>query len=183
MVLEFAFTHDYAIGSARSCDEREHTYEFPRTPRAGRSSIEIQVVPTNGPAWTGLFRCGDLTKSGRPALFTWPAPTKLCVVCGGAAYLVDIEHPEQYEEIGSGMVVWLRPVPEHGLILIADPWEIAAYGRHGRQWSTGRIAIDGMRVATIQAGWLEVAIDDDDGSRVRIDVATGRLEGAHGRFR
>lgn len=175
------FAHDYTVDLHAELPGSGQVLEFPKECPSRPASLVVRIEPTGRQAWFGRFRGGGMTHAGVTGAYSWPDPRMVCVACVGSVYLVDVGAPLNAQELDSGMVVDIRPAPHERLILLADTWEVRAYSSDGIAWRTGRIAVDGMRLADIVDGTLDgfarSADDDDEEVPFRIDMTTGRVDG------
>src|SRR5689334_23265198 len=64
--------------------------------------LVVRVDPQTRPKWVGMFASGGL--GGVRQTMPCPAPTALCLIADGLAYVVDVEHPESGASIASDQV-------------------------------------------------------------------------------
>ena len=71
---------------------------------------------------------------------------------------------------------------DYQLLLLITPWSIAALATDGVQWATQRVAIDGLRVDTVESGWLRGVADpeDDEARHFSLELASGGVIGGSG---
>ena len=76
-------------------------------------------------------------------------------------------------------MVDFKPVPREEVLLLATPWDVTAIGQDGVLWTTGRLAIDGLRLDESQVGWIAGVADPGDlePRDFAIDLRTGKHEG------
>jgi hypothetical protein len=147
---------------------------------AGSRAVLVTVEPWGEPPWTASFAGPDPGCRALTELLGTPSPTGLCVVERGTAFVGDVLEPEGFEVIVTpGPVVAAEELVDEARLLLVTPWAITAVGRNGVQWTTPRIAVDGLRFDEASDGWLRgVADPDDDEPRdFAVDLSTGQVTG------
>ncbi|WP_019145983.1 hypothetical protein [Aeromicrobium massiliense] len=147
---------------------------------AGSRAVLVAVEPWGEPTWTASFAGSDPGRRALTGLFGTPSPTGLCVVERGTAFLGDVVEPEGFEVVATpGPVVAAEELVVGAKLLLVTPWAITAVGASGVQWTTPRIAVDGLRVDEASDGWLRGVADpgDDEPRDFAIDLSTGRVTG------
>jgi hypothetical protein len=193
IAFDEAFPHDYRVEIVPvptqksslvqlEAEESKPIY-FPQEiePEIERvSAVAVSVKPANAPEWTGVFAKAFDSGYVANGLFACPDPRQLCVVAGGYAYLVNTADPKHWERIASNPVTDVRVIAPRGLLVFADFVTLAAYGRHGRVWQTGRLSWDGLRIVHVAddeirgVGW---DLRRDKEVEFVVDVATGAHRG------
>jgi hypothetical protein len=76
-------------------------------------------------------------------------------------------------------VVAVKPILRENILLLATPWNVTGIGGQGVAWTTGRLAIDGLRLDESQEGWVAGVADPKDAEPrdFVIDLRTGKHEG------
>ena len=78
-------------------------------------------------------------------------------------------------------VVAVKELVEHKLLLLLTPWAITAVGADGVQWTTDRIAIEGIYISEVSNGKIIGVSDPEDDARdFVVELSTGRLTGGAG---
>ena len=150
---------------------------------SGARAVELVVEPRDGPAWTAAFAAPD---PGFPALtgvLGTPNPTGLCVIERGTAFVGDVLDPASFRRVETrGPVVGAEELPRCRTLVLLTPWSITALGPDGCRWTSGRIAVDRLRVDEAGDGWLRgVADPDDEEPRdFALDLSTGEVIGGAG---
>ncbi len=112
--------------------------------------------------------------------YATPRMDTVLIVERGVAFLVDVAHPSEYQVVDvDGPVVQVWPLVTHELLLLITPWSITAIGRDGVEWSTPRLAIEGLRLDNVVDGWAWGFADpqDEEPREFGVELATGRTEG------
>lgn len=147
---------------------------------SGHRATMISVEPLGDSMWTASFSGPD---PGRRALFGLlgtPSRNGLCVVERGTAFVGDVLNPEGFAVVAmQGPVVSVANLVAEQVLLLLTPWAITAVGPGGVQWTTSRIAIDGLRADEACDGWVKGVADPDDEEprRFAVDLGTGQVEG------
>lgn len=143
----------------------------------------FEVAPDGSDSWVGFARPGAIkSRHGVTGLFSTPDPSRLCVITQGTAYLVDTATRKFSVLSLSGPVILVTSLTDARLLLLATPWQVAAIGRDGPGWQTGRLAIDGLRLDEVDGSRL-AGVADPDSPEPRefvIDLRNGSHEGGAG---
>lgn len=164
----------------RSGGAPDHSFA---APGAGARAIEVVVAPWGGPMWTATFAAPEPGVRALTAVLGTPSSTGLCVIERGAAFIGDVLDPAGFRLVETpGPVVGAEEVPAHGVLLLLTPWSIAAVDQSGHRWTSGRVAIDGLRVDEVGDGWLRGVADPDEEEprEFALDLATGEVVGGAG---
>lgn len=151
--FELSFPHSYEI---RECPElpgsgpfEEPVFYFPNLgSRPEHDGVWIEVCPSGGPPWLGVFAFGGLTTPGFSKVLSTPDPSRVCVISGGAGYLVNAGAPDEWTKIPVLPVTYACSVPEHGFLLLANFSNLAAWNATGEIWRT-QFSFDGVRITKI----------------------------------
>jgi hypothetical protein len=156
-------------------------YEFHESGVMPRPDLLLHVTTADGRSWTAGVRAGGPSvASAATGIFTTPNKNRLLVVARGDAYLIDLRDPTDYKALSTGVpVVAVKPVPRENVLLLATPWDVSAIGKDGVLWTTGRLAIDGLRLDESHGGWIAGVADprDLEPRDFAIDLRTGKHEG------
>jgi len=140
------------------------------------SPLMVRFTLPDGSSWSGGFGAGALAVRACTGVFASPSLDRACVVSRGRVYAVDIAEPRTTTVVLPELVMQVVPDVSAGVLLLADPWQLHAYGADGLQWSTDRIAIEGFTILAADDRMVVVRVEDADGEfeELRIDVRTGR---------
>jgi hypothetical protein len=178
--LERSFEGDYDIEPLMHMPSALD-YDFHEPGVTPRPDLLLQVTTANGKSWTGGVRAGEPSvASAVTGALTTPNKNRLVVLARGDAYLIDVQDPTNYRALSMGCpVVAVKPVPRENVLLLATPWDATAIGPDGVLWTTGRLAIDGLRLDESQDGWIAGVADprDLEPRDFAIDLRTGKHEG------
>jgi hypothetical protein len=145
-----------------------------------KPDLVLDVTTGGGRSWTGGVRAGG-PSVGSPStgVYTTPNRERFLVVARGDAYLIDVANPSSYEAMSTGPVVAVKPIPRENILLLATPWNVTGIGGQGVAWTTGRLAIDGLRLDESQEGRVAGVADPRDAEPrdFVIDLRTGKHEG------
>lgn len=117
------------------------------------------------------------------AILGTPSPTGVCVVERGTAFVGDVLVPSAIEVVRTrGPVVGAEELVTDGLLLLLTPWAITAVDANGHRWTTGRVAIDGLRIDDVGGGQVRGVADpgDDEPRAFAVDLVTGEVVGGAG---
>ncbi len=151
----------------RSKDERE------------RSGWWLRISPANGSSWVGVFAFGYPSSRSISKVVSTPQPDRVCVVSRGAAYIVNVEEPDRFEEVPIFPVLDLRCIADHQLLVFADYTKLAAYSGRGIAWVSSQLCWDELQIRSISRGLIEgVGYNPIDSraneSTFAVDIETGR---------
>lgn len=134
--------------------------------------IVVRVRPGTAAEWVGQFPAGGLV--GVDGVFACPAPTQMCVVVDGLAFLVDVGAPAQTLAVHD-QVRQVVPVVGAPLLLLVSYVDIVAIGPEGIAWRSPRLALDGLRVLDACADGIrcEEATMEDSPENFVVSPTTG----------
>ena len=147
--------------------------------RPEHDGLWLKVKPANGVGWIGVFAFGYRSPPAFSRVLSSLDPDRVCVISSGAAYMVDTDEPEVWEQIPVTPVLDVRPIPEEGLIVFSDFTRLAAYGRSGLVWRSPRVCWDGLKIVsttheTIEGTGYDPTNSVTNESRFVVDLKTGR---------
>lgn len=178
MITHSHFTSEFEVtGVDYAAAAPDHVFS---AEGAGARAVVVAVVPWGESTWTASFAGPDPGRRALTRLLGTPSPTGLCVIERGTAFVGDVLQPNGFEVVATpGPVVEAEELVAEARLLLVTPWAITAVGADGGQWTTPRIAVDGLRVDTVSDGWLRgVADPDDDEPRdFAVDLTTGEVTG------
>ena len=176
-----AFEHNYsaAVLNEFPSGEARVLYYPGASNQGGRDGMAVAVTPQDRNKWIGVFAFGAFGAS-ITAISSTPDPGTMCVVSKGAGYLIKPNKPEQWSDIPIVPITYLKPMPEHRMILLADYTSIAALGAEGLIWRTQRLSWDGISISRITTEHIEGEGWDPTTTRrpaFRVSLATGESSG------
>lgn len=116
-----------------------------------RGALLLQVHPAVGGAFLATCALGFTDPKMPAGVFACPNPRELCAVAGGYAYLIDTASPERSSQVPLKPVAEVMVLSEHGLLIFVGFHSIAAWGREGLAWQTGRLSAEGIRITGVQS--------------------------------
>jgi hypothetical protein len=123
-----------------------------------RPDLLLEVTRYEGSSWTGGVRAGS-PSVGSPTtgIYATPNPNRVLVVARRD----------------------VKPIPRENILLLATPWDVTGIGEDGVLWTTGRLAIDGLRLDESQDGRVAGVADPKDlePRDFVIDLRTGDHDG------
>jgi hypothetical protein len=182
--IDLEFPHTYEIEELAELPGTGQfnvpVFYFPR-PKNGREhdGLWLKIRAANGLSWVGVLAFGYRSAASISRIISSPAPDSLCVVSRGAAYIVKVNEPDDWEESPALPVTDVRCIPDHQLLILADFTRLAAYGRDGRAWVSPRLCWDGLKILRSTSDTIEGVGYDPTNSPSResifaVDIRTGR---------
>lgn len=120
-----------------------------------RGALEVMIRPADADAFLATFALGFTDPAAPTGLWSCPDPAWLCAVAGGYAYLMNTNHPGQFEQIEYRPVLQVRALPSHRLIIFGGHHSLLAWGARGKFWQTERLSSEGIEIAHIDGNRLE----------------------------
>lgn len=150
VIVDMTLPHDY---QARLLDEipgwcAENIIRFPGTP-TGCDGLIVEVIPTKGNRWVGMFAFGTFSKSGLRGIYACPGGRTLCVVSSGEGYLVCADNPNQWEGIPVVGIADVRSLPDSDLIVFANYFEILALEDGNIKWRSS-VVDDDLKITSVE---------------------------------
>jgi hypothetical protein len=154
-------------------------YVPPPKGRAEHNGLWLRVKANSGKAWIGVFAFGYTSPPAFSRVISSPDPNRMCVISNGAAYIVNANDPEVWEQIPIIPVLEVRPILEHKFLILSDFIRLAAYGSSGLVWRSPRVCWDGLKITKITSDTIEGTGYDPTNSlthesRFAVDLKTGR---------
>lgn len=140
----------------------------------------VDVHPWGADSWHGVFEGDSESPDVITGLFAHPDENKLLVVSGGQGYVVRSNDPNDWEPIPHVPITNIVDAPEHGLVVIGDYLQVAAFDATDRRWETPRLAYDGIEFEDVRNGkltGLAWSAPLNRGVPFAIDLASGQHEG------
>jgi hypothetical protein len=180
--VDLAFPHSYEVE------------EIPELPGTGKFDVPVLYFPrpknrpehdglwlkirtASGKSWVGVFAFGYQSPPAFSRVVSFPNQDRACIISRGAAYVVNADEPETWEQLPLVPVLDARLIPEHQLLVLADFTRLAAYGRSGLAWQSPRVCWDELKILNVTHDTIEgIGYDPTNlgPSRFAVDVKTGR---------
>lgn len=152
-----------------------NVHYFPNARPRGVFGMLIRVRPADDQPWIGCFASGG-SASAATEVMTCPNSGELCVVSGGAGYLVAANNPQQWTPLPCHPVRQIMGCRAYNLILFADYTEVLALGPRGVLWKSGRLVTDEMKLERVEGRIIHARGWEPGGDvELQIDVETGTL--------
>lgn len=96
----------------------------------------LAVTPATGHAWIGVFHNGEygIPPAVPDQVVGWPDERSLCVVKGGAGFLVRTDDPTINSVIDAYPITNVLAIPDRDLVVFSDFAYLIAYGAEGVAW-------------------------------------------------
>jgi hypothetical protein len=181
--VDLTYPHSYEVEEVREIPGTGKldipVLYFPRpVHRPEHDGLWLRIRANKGTPWVGVFAFGYASPQAFSRVVSWADPEHVCVVAGGAGYLVKADEPERWERIPVTPVLDIRSAPEHGLLVLADFTKLAAYGSKGLAWQSPRVCWDELKIVAVSSDRIEGVGYDPmnlDASRpFAVDIKTGR---------
>jgi hypothetical protein len=105
-----------------------------------------------------------------------PDPTRVCVISGGQAYLVNTCDPQDWSIVPALPITDARSLPQHQILLFADFSCVTAWGKYGKVWQA-QFPLDGLTLSGVTPDLIEgLGYNPAEGENTSfmIDPRTGR---------
>ena len=141
-----------------------------------RGALELLVRPSGAEPF--LATCALGFAGGFSGVWTCPDPDQLCAIAGGYAYILNTQHPEQWEQVSYRPVLEVLAALDQSLLLFAGHKAVQAYGLRGVAWETPSLSsegLDGLRIEAdrlLGAGW---DLRTDRPLTFAVDLWTGKI--------
>jgi hypothetical protein len=146
-----------------------------------RGALEVMIRPSSGePAFLATCALGFADPAVPTGVWACPDPDWISVVAGGYAYLIDTNHPGQWQQLEYRPVTAVKPILEQELLIFSGFHSLQAWGRTGKQWQTSRLTWDGIRITEVRGdtlygfGW---EMKSDCELEFAVDLKTGKHRG------
>lgn len=178
MKIESVFPASYHVAELSELPATGGVHEFARDGRVIAGGALVEVFADRS-TWAGLVaNAPESVAAAHTGVYSTPAPSVVCVVARGDAYLIDVDAPERWWVLEDAPVVAVRSAPADRLLVLATPRRVVAVGVDGVVWRTPRLAIDGIQLGEPADGRLPgVADPRDDAEEFVIDLRDGRHDG------
>jgi hypothetical protein len=178
--FELAFPKEFDVTVLEELPpDRPVEYEFSRTGRIIDGGVLVRVS-AGSRTWEGIAsNAPESIPRAHSGVYSTPSPHVVCIIARGDAYFIDVREPQQWCVLDDAPVIAVKAVTEAGLLLIATPWRVIAYGAAGVVWRTSRIAIDGLQLGDVEDGMLTGLADpgDSESREFVIELRTGYHRG------
>lgn len=180
--INFEFPHSYHV---EEVGELPGTGKFsipqlffpPPKGRPEHDGLWLKIKAASGRTWIGVFAFGYPSPPAFSRVVSSPDQDRVCVVANGAAYLVNPDEPQAWEQIRLIPVLNVRAIPGEKLLILSDFTRLAAYGSNGVVWESPRVCWDELKIAAITSDTIEGSGYDPTTakeSRFVVDLKTGR---------
>jgi len=151
---------------------------FPRTEnRPDHCGLWLKIRAASGRSWVGVFASGYPSPPAFSRVVSSPDPNRACVISSGAAYIVNTDEPETWEQVPIIPALEIRVIPEHQLLVLADFTKLAAYGNSGLAWRSPQVCWNELKILSVAQDVIEgVGYDPTNLGQLRfaVDIKTGR---------
>ena len=164
--IDFSFPHRWQaeVLAARPVILPARHFVYPRdAEEVERGALEVLIRSGAGPGGENqqpfLATCalGFRDPAVSSGLWSAPKPEEICAVAGGYAYLIDTTAPERFTMIPYRPVLEVWPAVAEGLLLFVGHHSILAWGRDGQAWETDKLSDEGVTIAGIDNGVLQIS--------------------------
>jgi hypothetical protein len=149
---------------------------FPK-PNAFREGLIVEFINAKGEAWVANF--AKFSPDGLSAVYSEFGPRAVCVVAGGAGYIVDSDERKLTREIGGPIdQCWYQP--ELHAMVFSNGLRFESFDGHRTLWQSPRVSWDGIRNIDC-SGMIVVgeAYDpfSDSWLPLQLNLNNGKIEG------
>jgi hypothetical protein len=145
-----------------------------------RGALLIEVQPAAGGTFLATCALGFTNPAMPTGVYACPRGNELCAVAGGYAYVIDTATPERCTQIPLKPVVEVVVLGEQGLLVFVGFHAMAAWGRDGLAWVTGRLSWEGVRITGVEGRTLDGMgwnMPTDKEVPFSVDLGSGRHTG------
>ena len=159
-------------------------YYFPEGGKeGGRDGVLVSITPVDGNEWIGVFGSVQKYPKSLSKILSWPDDNKICVVSSGAAVIVDVNNPLNFELVGVEPIFHAIPIQESGIVVFADFTSLIAYNEKGIVWKSKRVSWDGLEIISVDQSCINGSywdIKSESKTPFKVNIATGEVEGGVG---
>ncbi len=181
MQLDESFPRNYECDLLDGLPATERYYYPGGSTESGQDGLILQLIPHSSEPWVGVFAFGQTaTKGVKTGLYTHPDPDTLFVTVQGDGYLVNVDNPAVWEEVGITPICEVIPIPRKSLLVIANYTEMYALGPDGVVWQTDRLAWSELSITEVSDDFIAGQtwdIRDEDFISFQVDLSTGEHTG------
>ncbi len=172
---QFAAHYTCALGPAAAPPYRG----LVRLREAGAPALLVELETGDGVQYLELGG-STLVRAGVTGWYPTPCPSSVFVVANGRGYWIDTRAKRAPEICPLEPIYAVHGLAGPALLVVASPWQVAAYDEGGLRWTSARLAIEGLRVVCADAESIDIeeALGDGTWRRRRIDVLTGKVTSA-----
>ncbi|WP_136313023.1 hypothetical protein [Actinomyces procaprae] len=144
----------------------------------GAYMVTYLVEPDDAAAYTLGIHSARPGIRALTGVYATPKEWVACIISRGTPFLGDTRDPHSFVEIRQARrsVVDTRYIQDPRLLLLITDLNIVAVSAAGIAWSTGRLALDGIDVATTpRNGWLVCSPRKEPGDVLLVNLQDGRV--------
>jgi hypothetical protein len=184
-VLDFDLTYarSYEVEEVRDfpgAGPLGHPLIYIPTPgnRPEHDGLWLRFSPKGGEPWVGIFKFGYSSPPAFSRVVSSPDVDRVWIVANGAGFLVTPGDRAKWEQIALLPILDIRPVQQHGLVILSNFTKLAAYGEQGLVWVSPRVCWDELKIVSVTDDTIEgIGYDPINLTQARfaVDIRTGRL--------
>lgn len=157
---DLTFPHSYQVsemGDLPRTGKFRHPVVFFPPPKDGRepTGLWVRFTVPEGNDWIGVFAFGYASPPSFCRVVSSPNIDRVCVISNGAGYLVRTDEPAKWEAAPLIPILDVRPISEHGILILSDFTSLAAYNSSGLVWRSRRVCWDGLKILSVNNQTIE----------------------------
>ncbi|MBS2005767.1 MAG: hypothetical protein JST01_01920 [Cyanobacteria bacterium SZAS TMP-1] len=147
--------------------------------QSNHPGLQIRCTCRNGENWVGRLFESHAEYNSCDGVYSTPSPTKVCLVYSGTAYLVDVNDPENWQQILFAPLRRVIVLPDQDLLILAGWMDICAINSSGICWQLENLVKDGLVIDTVRDNLIfghgdGIAIENESDQFV-LDLHSGQL--------
>jgi hypothetical protein len=175
----FGSTYHASVVSEPECAKLSLCY--PGAVKGGWvEGVGVEFVPQEKEPWYGTFSRGQLSRNAINFAGSCPDRSRALVIARGEGYLVDVDQPDDWEEIPLRPLMGVEHSTEKGIIILWDFVRMMCIDRHGVRWKTLSISWDGIKDVVVCGKVVRASVWDAPNSCfciATIELETGLVTG------
>ncbi len=179
--FDYTFPHSYDVQELRELpgsggiDAPLFYIPEPKS-RTEHDGLWLKIRSSDSHTWIGIFAFGS-SSSALSRVLSTPDAEVLCVVSGGAAYVVRSGEPKAWQRVRDRPIIDVRVLPDHQMLLLASFTTLTALGKAGVIWESPSLCGDDLKIVRVTPDAVEgIGYDPAKSGETNfaVDINTGR---------
>jgi hypothetical protein len=194
----FSFHHNYSVGQYQPAEGLAKRYypspfrhwfpasieskpsDCPPFCKSRHETLALRIEPFECVPWNGLFACTEHSgekDSGLFGAYSCPDPTQLCVIAGGATYIVDTVSGKLLANLGGLPISRVDVLLQEQMLILSTFFFICAWDVGGMRWETFELANYDLEIKSIGDGLIHgTGLKHDKSFTFQLDLKSGDYE-------